>query len=97
MRITDEEQQQLETLPTIHNIHAGICVLPPRDNCLKLARFTYIYRHETPVNVSKDFPFPGNGVPILATDAFRTVLKQLLPEFADRPFSFLNVRRRAEK
>ncbi|KAJ5453750.1 uncharacterized protein N7458_004706 [Penicillium daleae] len=97
MRVSDEEQRELENLPTIHNIHTGICVLPPRDNCLKIARCTYIYRHETPVNASEeDFTFPGNVVPILATDAFRTVLKQLLPQFADRSFSSLNVSRRAE-
>ncbi|KAJ5601813.1 hypothetical protein N7510_011347 [Penicillium lagena] len=92
MRISDQEQRALENLPTILNFATGIFIIPPRDNLLKIARHAYGYRNPTTVSLGnetvqvslpeKDVPVPAEG-----QEAFRDALKQLLPRFADRPFS----------
>ncbi|KAJ6071708.1 hypothetical protein N7499_009722 [Penicillium canescens] len=91
MRISDEEQRELENLPTILNFATGIFIIPPRGNLLKIARHAFGYRN--PVSV----PVPGASgpgermdvrvpVPLEGQDAFRIALRQLLPRFAEREF-----------
>ncbi|KAL2810686.1 FAD dependent oxidoreductase [Aspergillus granulosus] len=95
MRISDEEQRQLENMPTILNFATGIFIIPPRNNVLKIARHAYGYHNPKAVPVPGAGPgetmhvsLPEQGVPIPleGETAFREALKQLLPTFADRPF-----------
>lgn len=97
IKISDEEQRELENLPTILNFATGIFIIPPRDNLLKIARHAYGYRN--PVNVpvpglAKDgqtmqvsLPETDVPVPLEGEEAFRVALRQLLPRFAERPFA----------
>ncbi|MDN6412212.1 MAG: FAD-binding oxidoreductase [Yaniella sp.] len=94
MRISDEEQRELENLPTILNFATGIFIIPPRDNLLKIARHAFGYRNPVEVPVpgagegSMVVSLPENGVPVPleGQDAFRVALRQLLPRFAEREF-----------
>ncbi|CAI7655707.1 unnamed protein product [Penicillium glandicola] len=95
MRISDEEQRELENLPTILNFATGIFIIPPRDNLLKIARHAYGYRNPVAVPVpgpgasgSMVVSLPEKGVPVPfeGQDAFRVALRQLLPRFAEREF-----------
>lgn len=95
MRISDEEQRELENLPTILNFATGIFIIPPRDNLLKIARHAYGYRNpvEVPVpgaeasgSMVVSLPEQGVPVPLEGQDAFRVALRQLLPRFAEREF-----------
>ncbi|CAG7918158.1 unnamed protein product [Penicillium olsonii] len=94
MRISDEEQRELENLPTILNFATGIFIIPPRHNLLKIARHAFGYRNPTAVPVpgesgrTMDVSLPEKGapVPLEGLDSFRVALKQLLPRFADREF-----------
>ncbi|KAI2721632.1 hypothetical protein DTO027I6_1189 [Penicillium roqueforti] len=94
MRISDEEQRELEHLPTILNFATGIFIIPPRDNLLKIARHAFGYRNPVEVPVpgagegSMVVSLPENGVPVPleGQDAFRVALRQLLPRFAEREF-----------
>jgi sarcosine oxidase/L-pipecolate oxidase len=93
MRISDEEQRELENLPTILNFATGIFIIPPRDNLLKIARHAYGYRNpvEVPVpgasgSMVVSLPEKGVPVPLEGQDAFRFALRQLLPRFAEREF-----------
>ncbi|CAG8001277.1 unnamed protein product [Penicillium salamii] len=95
MRISDEEQRELENLPTILNFETGIFIIPPRHNLLKIARHAFGYRNPTAVPVpggeqgrTMEVSLPENGAPVPAEglDAFRVALKQLLPRFVDREF-----------
>ncbi|CEL07937.1 Putative Fructosyl amino acid oxidasesarcosine oxidase [Aspergillus calidoustus] len=95
MRISDEEQRQLESMPTILNFATGIFIIPPRKNVLKIARHAYGYHNPKVVPVpgsatgeTMNISLPEQGVPIPleGETAFRTALGQLLPTFADRPF-----------
>ncbi|CAG8145876.1 unnamed protein product [Penicillium nalgiovense] len=93
MRISDEEQRELENLPTILNFATGIFIIPPRDNLLKIARHAYGYRNpvEVPVpgasgSMVVSLPEKGVPVPFEGQDAFRFALRQLLPRFAEREF-----------
>lgn len=97
IKISDEEQRELENLPTILNFATGIFIIPPRDNLLKIARHAYGYRNPVTVPVpgtsasketmSISLPETGGPVPLEGEDAFREALKQLLPRFVDRPFA----------
>lgn len=98
MRISDDEQRQLEHLPTLLNFATGIFIIPPRNNILKIARHAYGYRNPTTVPIpgptssssghTMQISLPEKGVPIPleAEVAFREALTQLLPRFKDRPF-----------
>ncbi|CAI7648566.1 unnamed protein product [Penicillium bialowiezense] len=95
IRISDEEQRELENLPTILNFATGIFIIPPRDNLLKIARHAFGYRNPITVPVpgenkghTMDVSLPEKGapVPLEGQDSFRVALKQLLPRFADREF-----------
>lgn len=95
MRISDEEQRELESLPTILNFATGIFIIPPRDNLLKIARHAYGYRNPVEVSVPGagasgsmvvSLPEQGVPVPLEGQDAFRVALRQLLPRFAEREF-----------
>jgi sarcosine oxidase/L-pipecolate oxidase len=95
MRISDEEQRELENLPTILNFATGIFIIPPRDNLLKIARHAFGYRNPTAVPVPGEsegrtmevsLPEKGVPVPLEGQDSFRVALKQLLPRFAEREF-----------
>jgi sarcosine oxidase/L-pipecolate oxidase len=96
MRISDEEQRELENLPTILNFATGIFIIPPRGNLLKIARHAFGYRNPVSVPVPgakgpgerMDVSLPEKGVPVPleGQDAFRVALRQLLPRFADREF-----------
>jgi sarcosine oxidase/L-pipecolate oxidase len=96
MRISDEEQRQLENLPTILNFATGIFIIPPRGNLLKIARHAYGYRNPVVVPVPGEgngagtmevsLPEQGVPVPLEGQEAFRVALRQLLPRFAEREF-----------
>lgn len=97
MRISDEEQRELENLPTILNFATGIFIIPPRDNLLKIARHAYGYLNPVAVPVPGpgglssgsmvvSLPEQGASVPLEGQDAFRVALRQLLPRFAEREF-----------
>lgn len=99
MKISDDEQRELENLPTILNFATGMFIIPPRDNLLKIARHAYGYRNPVTVPVpvpgavaSKEMmqvslPETGGPVPLEGQEAFRDALKQLLPRFVERPFA----------
>ncbi|KAJ5648285.1 hypothetical protein N7490_004657 [Penicillium lividum] len=96
IKISDDEQRELENLPTILNFATGIFIIPPRDNLLKIARHAYGYRNPTTVPVpgsqsgetmQVSLPETGLPVPLEGEEAFRVALRQLLPRFADRPFA----------
>ncbi|KAL3453876.1 FAD dependent oxidoreductase [Aspergillus insuetus] len=95
MQISDEEQRQLENMPTILNFATGIFIIPPRNNVLKIARHAYGYHNPKAVPVpgsstgetmNVSLPEQGVPIPLEGETAFRTALGQLLPAFADRPF-----------
>ncbi|KAL2854369.1 FAD dependent oxidoreductase [Aspergillus pseudoustus] len=95
IRISDEEQCQLENMPTILNFATGIFIIPPRNNVLKIARHAYGYHNPKAVPVPGSsrgetmhvsLPEQGVTIPLEGEAAFRTALTQLLPTFADRPF-----------
>ena len=95
MRISDEEQRELENLPTILNFATGIFIIPPRGNLLKIARHAFGYRNPTAVPVpgesdgrTMEVSLPEKGVPVPfeGQDSFRVALRQLLPRFAEREF-----------
>ncbi|KAJ5104022.1 hypothetical protein N7532_004551 [Penicillium argentinense] len=97
IKISDEEQRELEDLPTILNFATGIFIIPPRDNLLKIARHAYGYRNPTTVPVpgsdkstetmQVSLPQTDIPVPLEGEEAFREALKQLLPRFVNRPFA----------
>ncbi|KAL2868323.1 NAD(P)/FAD-dependent oxidoreductase [Aspergillus lucknowensis] len=96
MRISDEEQRRLEKMPTILNFATGIFIIPPRNNVLKIARHAYGYHNPKAIPVPGSrtgetmrvsLPETGVPIPLEGEIAFRTALKQLLPTFADRPFT----------
>lgn len=97
IKISDAEQKELESLPTILNFATGIFIIPPRDNLLKIARHAYGYRNPTTVPVpganssgqtmQVSLPETGVPVPLEGEEAFREALRQLLPRFVNRPFA----------
>ncbi|KAE8352895.1 FAD dependent oxidoreductase [Aspergillus coremiiformis] len=94
LRISDEEQQRLENMPTILNFATGFFIIPPRKNLLKIARHAYGYVNPQHVPVpgvegtTMEVSLPENGVPVPleGEDALRSALRQLLPSLGDRPF-----------
>ncbi|KAJ5561536.1 hypothetical protein N7461_000297 [Penicillium sp. DV-2018c] len=95
MKISDEEQRELENLPTILNFATGVFIIPPRGNLLKIARHAYGYRNPVVVPVpgkegtetmEVSLPEQGAPVPLEGQEAFRVALRQLLPRFAEREF-----------
>ncbi|KAJ6166707.1 hypothetical protein N7470_002154 [Penicillium chermesinum] len=97
IKISDEEQKELENLPTILNFATGIFIIPPRGNLLKIARHAFGCRNPTTVPVpgvaqtgetmQVSLPETDVPVPLEGEEAFRAALRQLLPRFVDRPFA----------
>jgi sarcosine oxidase/L-pipecolate oxidase len=102
LRITDEEEKQLANMPTILNFATGMFIIPPRDNLLKIARHAYGYLNPKRVPVpgpqgdagaTMEVSLPETDVPIPleGEKACRDGLREMLPRFADRPFSHTRV------
>lgn len=100
VNITDEEQRQLENMPTILNLGTGMFTIPPRGNVLKVARHGYGYRNmqkvataapahrsnEADETIEVSIPKDGISIPLEGEQACRIALKELFPSMADRPF-----------
>ncbi|KAH8695369.1 putative fructosyl amino acid oxidasesarcosine oxidase [Talaromyces proteolyticus] len=96
IKITDEEQEQLADMPTILSFATGMFIIPPRNNELKIARHAYGYWNPKTVTLPQRkgretmvVSVPENGVPIPpeGENACRQALREMLPAFANRPFT----------
>ncbi|EZF11180.1 hypothetical protein H100_07702 [Trichophyton rubrum MR850] len=93
--LTDEEQRQLNDMPTVLNLSTGMFIIPPRNNELKIGRHGYGYRNPVRINhptassapVEVSLPLHGTSVPLEGQLAARAALREMLPALADRPFS----------
>ncbi|DAA78274.1 TPA_exp: putative Fructosyl amino acid oxidase [Trichophyton benhamiae CBS 112371] len=48
--LTDDEQRQLNDMPTVLNLSTGMFIIPPRNNELKIGRHAYGYRNPVQIN-----------------------------------------------
>lgn len=96
--LTDEEQRQLNDMPTVLNLSTGMFIIPPRNNELKIGRHAYGYRNPVRINhptalsstaapIEVSLPLHGAPVPLEGQLAARAALREMLPALADRPFS----------
>ncbi|EAW09589.1 NAD(P)/FAD-dependent oxidoreductase [Aspergillus clavatus NRRL 1] len=74
LRISDDEQRQLENLPTILNFANGIFIIPPRNNLLKIARHAYGYHNP------KAVPVPGGNGSGSGSETNAATMHVSLPE-----------------
>jgi sarcosine oxidase/L-pipecolate oxidase len=95
--LTEEETARLNGLPVMINLSTGIFCFPPTPgtNLLKIARHGYGWATEVQTRDGRVVSSPrldGNGaessyLPDDAEKALREGLQQLLPDFADHPWS----------
>lgn len=92
--LTPDEQAQLAHMPTILSFATGMFIIPPRNNELKIARHAYGYLNPKPVMLPDqdervEISVPENDLPVPAEGqaACRVALREMLPAFAERPFS----------
>ncbi|KAI9927104.1 hypothetical protein ASPWEDRAFT_143793 [Aspergillus wentii DTO 134E9] len=99
IQLTREEARRIENTPVMINMTTGVFSFPPTpgSNILKLARHGFGYQSE--VNVEVDGARQSTSSPKIdssnaqsgflpddADDALRQGLRQLFPEFGDRPW-----------
>lgn len=97
INLTEEEAARLDRVPVMINLSTGIFCFPPTPgtNLLKIARHGYGWATEVETKDGRVVSSPmltGNGaessyLPDDADAALREGLKQLLPDFADHPWS----------
>ncbi|EFQ98203.1 hypothetical protein MGYG_01239 [Nannizzia gypsea CBS 118893] len=95
IRLTDDEQRQLNDMPTVLNLSTGMFIIPPRNNELKIGRHAYGYRNPIQINhptttspiIEVSLPLHGTPVPLEGQLAARAALREMLPALADRPFT----------
>lgn len=97
IRLTEEETTRLDRVPVMINLSTGIFCFPPTPgtNLLKIARHGYGWATEVQTRDGRVVSSPksdGNGaessyLPDDADRALRGGIQQLLPEFADHPWS----------
>lgn len=97
INLTEEESARLDGLPVIINLSTGIFCFPPTPgtNMLKIVRHGYGWATEVQTQDGRVVSSPkldGNGaessyLPDDADEALREGLQQLLPDFANHPWS----------
>ena len=94
IKITEQEQKDMEHRPTVMNLSQGMFIIPPRNQELKIARHGFGYRNMKHVNIDNDpdkenevsVPAVGIAIPPEGMVACKMALKAWLPHMADRPF-----------
>lgn len=99
IQLTPDEARSLENTPVMINLSSGVFCFPPTPgtNILKVARHSYGFATNLPTDdgsnraVSSPMRDRNNAsrsfLPADAENALRQGLRQLLPRFADRPWS----------
>ncbi|KAF6796934.1 hypothetical protein CSOJ01_13103 [Colletotrichum sojae] len=103
VQITDEEAERLKDMPVMINLSTGVFIFPPtkgKNPVLKIARHGWGYATEVPVDGAassgsrvisapkRDGSNAASGyLPDDADGGLREGLRQLAPEFAERPWS----------
>lgn len=99
--ISAEEQVKLQNLPSILNMSAGLFIIPPSGQLLKVARHGFGYLNPQKITgvlgseevIEVSVPETGISVPAEGQHAFRQFLRQLFPpgsemsSIANRPFT----------
>lgn len=94
IEVSEEEEARYKDMPVILNFTSGLFVLPPCNGILKVARHalgylntTSIPGRSTPVSIPKtSYSHPGLRIPLEGEQDLRRGLREMVPEFGDRPF-----------
>lgn len=92
IELTEEEARQWKNTPVINNRELGYLFEPDVDGRrLKIAPHGVGYTHY--LSPGKSYPrskarYPGDGIPDEAKGLVRQLLRECLPDLADRPFAY---------
>lgn len=88
IKISDEELELLRGTPLIINAESGFFFEPSADNEIKVCNETPGFTHY----VGKEsIPFVREQIPKQCEDEIRHLLRQSMPQFADRPFDYARI------
>jgi len=92
IQLTEEEAAKWKGMPVINNRMLGYMFEPDAEGRqLKIAPHSVGYTHY--VSPGKSFPrakssYPSDGIPTEAKEGIRELLRDTLPDLADRPFGY---------
>ena len=95
IQLTTEEQKHYKDMPIFDNLELGYFFPPGRDGVFKMAHSKFITNtqrdNHTGIHTSIPHTFlanPSDDLPIEIEQTMRTNLRRILPDLADRPFSY---------
>lgn len=95
IQLTPEEQKHYSTMPIMDNLELGYFFPPQADGVFKMAHSQFIINLQTDstsgITTSIPHTFhqsPSDGLPLEIEAQMRRNLRRVLPELADRSFSF---------
>lgn len=88
IQLTEEEAKALKGMPVVLNLDQGFIFEPDVNNELKFCNEFPGY-----INIEKDISVPvyKNEIPVEAERQMRKFLKQVFPQYADRPFTVATI------
>lgn len=92
IELSEEEAKQWKDMPVINQRELGYMFEPDADGRrLKIAPHGVGYTHY--ISPGKSFPrakstYPSDGIPTEAKEGIRELLRDALPDLADRPFGY---------
>lgn len=95
IQLTPEEKEHYSTFPIMDNLELGYFFPPQADGVFKMAHSQFITNIQTDTNsgITTSVPHtfhqaPSDGLPLEIEAQMRRNLRRVLPELADRPFSY---------
>lgn len=95
IQMSEEEAKRYESFPIMDNLELGYFFPPQKDGIFKLAHSQFVVNtttdSETGISTSRPHTFvehPEDDLPSAIEATMRRNLRRVLPELADRPFSF---------
>lgn len=99
IRLTDEEQSKLSTMPVLLNMSTGMFIISPRNNVLKVARHAYGYANPATIThpevegeeIEVSLPYTSwdkkeYSIPKEGMEACAKALAEMIPMLAGREF-----------
>lgn len=90
IKLTEEEAKSLKGCPVVLNFDQGFLFEPDCDNDLKFCNEFPGY-----INMNKDLntsiPLYRNQIPVEAEEQMRNFLRQVFPQFAEKPFNVAKI------
>ncbi|KAL2406608.1 L-pipecolate oxidase [Exophiala dermatitidis] len=91
IQLSPEEAKRYQNMPILDNLELGYFFPPAQDGVFKTAHSQFITNTMSKNGVSTPHTFvenPDDGLPLEIEATMRRNIRRVLPELADRPFSF---------